>query len=105
MIPIQEHLISVDCKTVSETIYDAVIVGSGVAGAIVAKQLSQQGKKVLILEAGQAKDFTIAGFQSYIDTFYSATGKNANAPYPKNPNALSPTDDDHYFVEKAPYET
>lgn len=102
MIPIQEHLISVDCETVSKTIYDAVIVGSGIAGAIVAKQLSQQGKTVLILEAGQAKDLTIAGFQSYIDTFYSATGKNANAPYPKNPNALSPTDDDHYFVEKGP---
>ncbi len=90
MIPIQEHLISVDCETVSKTIYDAVIVGSGIAGAIVAKQLSQQGKTVLILEAGQAKDLTIAGFQSYIDTFYSATGKNANAPYPKKSQCSKP---------------
>lgn len=102
MSPIQELVISVDCETVSKTFYDAVIVGSGVAGAIVAKELSQQGKRVLILEAGQAKDLTLAGFQSYIDTFYSAAAKNPNAPYPKNPNALSPTDDDNYFVEKGP---
>lgn len=98
----QTTVTTVDSDTVSQTTYDVVIVGSGVAGAIVAKQLSQQGKTVLILEAGKAKDFTIAGFQSYIDTFYSATVKNANAPYPKNPNALSPTDDDCYFVEKGP---
>jgi choline dehydrogenase-like flavoprotein len=102
MSPIPKDLVVVDCETVSRTFYDAVIVGSGVAGAIVAKELSQQGKRVLILEAGEAKDLTLAGFQSYIDTFYSAAAKNPNAPYPKNPNALSPTDDDHYFVEKGP---
>ena len=102
MSQIPKDLVAVDCETVSRTFYDAVIVGSGVAGAIVAKELSQQGKKVLILEAGEAKDLTLAGFQSYIDTFYSAAAKNPNAPYPKNPNALSPTDDDHYFVEKGP---
>jgi choline dehydrogenase-like flavoprotein len=75
MSPIQEALILVDCETVSQRFYDGVIVVSGVAGAIVGKELSQQGKKVLILEAGQAKHLTLAGFQSYIDTFYSATGK------------------------------
>ena len=75
MSPIQEALILVDCDIVSQTFYDAVILGYGVAGAIVAKELSQPGKKVLILEAGQTKHLTLAGFQSYIDTFYSATGK------------------------------
>jgi hypothetical protein len=75
MSPIQEALILVDCETVSQTFYDAVMVGCGLAGAIAAKELSQPGKKVLILEAGQAKHLTLAGFQSYIDTFYSATGK------------------------------
>ena len=96
---------SVDCQTVSETFYDVVIVGSGVAGAIVAKELSQQGKTVLILEAGKTKDLTIAGFQSYVDTFYSAVAKDANSPYPKNPNALSPNDIGDYFVERGPNET
>ncbi|AFY85010.1 GMC family oxidoreductase [Oscillatoria acuminata] len=102
MSPLHEFVISVDVETVSKTSYDVVIVGSGIAGAIVAKELSEQGKSVLILEAGQSKDLTLAGFQSYIDTFYSAAEKNSNAPYAKNPNALSPTDDDEYFVEKGP---
>lgn len=98
----QTSVTYVNCQTVSETTYDVVIVGAGVAGAIVAKELSQQGKTVLILEAGQEKEFTIAGFQSYVDHFYGASEKNANSPYPENPNALSPTDDDKYFVEKGP---
>ncbi len=94
---------SVDCETVSQTFYDAVIVGSGVAGAIVAKQLSEQGKTVLIIEAGTSKDLTLAGFQSHVETFYGAVAKNANSPYPLNPNALSPTDGvNGYFEEKGP---
>ncbi len=94
---------SVDCQTVSKTFYDAVIVGSGVAGAIVAKQLSEQGKNVLILEAGTSRDLTLAGFQSYVETFYGAIAKHANSPYPLNLNALSPTDGlNSYFEEKGP---
>ncbi len=93
---------SVDCKTVSEKFYDAVIVGSGVAGAIVAKQLSEQGKNVLIIEATPSTGLTLAGFQSYVDHFYGAVEKDANSPYPKNPNALSPNIRNDYFVEKGP---
>ncbi len=93
----------VDCDTVSQTPYDAVIVGAGVAGAIAAKQLSEQGKKVLILEAGTGKSLTLEGFQSHVDTFYGTVTKNANAPYPKNSNALSPTDGFYnYFEEQGP---
>ncbi len=102
MSTLHELVITVDLETVSNTFYDVVIVGSGIAGAIVAKELSEQGKSVLILEAGQSKDLTLAGFQSYIDTFYTATPKSANAAYPQNLNALSPNDDDAYFVEKGP---
>ncbi|WP_413171867.1 GMC family oxidoreductase [Anabaena azotica] len=98
----QTFVTNVDYQTVSKTTYDVVIVGAGVAGAIVAKELSQQGKTVLILEAGKSKDFTLAGFQSYVDTFYSAVAKDANSPYPKNPNALSPNDIGDYFVERGP---
>lgn len=88
---------------VSRTVYDAVIVGSGVAGAIVAKQLSQSGKNVLILEAGTSDGLSPAGFNGYVDSFYTAVSKHSNSPYPPNPNALSPTDDSNgYFEELGP---
>ena len=105
---------SVDCQTVSETFYDVVIVGAGVAGSIVAKELSEQGYRVLILEAGPSKDLTLAGFQNYVDTFYSAVEKDNNSPFPKNPNAPSPrspdisklipgqVNKDGYFVQTGP---
>jgi choline dehydrogenase-like flavoprotein len=99
---LNQKIVNVDCETVSKTLYDAVIVGTGVAGAIVAKELSQQGKRVLILEATVEKDFTLAGFQSYIDTFYKAVEKNPNSPYPANPNVQSPTDYKDYFIELGP---
>ena len=90
----------VDCETVSNTDYDVIIVGAGVAGAIVAKQLSGQRKQVLILEAGTGDNLSLEGFQRHVDTFYGAVVKNANAPYPKNPNALSPTDGFYYYFEE-----
>ncbi|MBW4638255.1 MAG: GMC family oxidoreductase [Gloeocapsa sp. UFS-A4-WI-NPMV-4B04] len=99
---LNREVINVDCETVFNTLYDAVIVGTGVAGAIVAKELSQQGKRVLILEATVEKDFTLAGFQSYVETFYGAVEKNPNSPYPTNPNVQSPTNYQDYFVEQGP---
>lgn len=40
----------------SETLYDAVIVGSGAGGGMAAYQLSVQGLKVLVVEAGRDYD-------------------------------------------------
>jgi choline dehydrogenase-like flavoprotein len=102
MSHIQASVKLVDFETVRDRNYDAVIVGSGVAGAIVAKELSEQGKNVLIIEAAPSKNLTLAGFQSYIDTFYGAVEKDANSAYPSNPNALSPNKINDYFVEKGP---
>ncbi len=90
----QINATSVDRETVSNKFYDAVIVGAGVAGAIVAKELSEQGYQVLILEAGPDKDLTLAGFQSYVDTFFAAVEKDNNSPFPRNPNAASPRSPD-----------
>ena len=41
-----------DASSIDGQIFDAVIVGSGISGAIIAKQLAAAGKSVLILEAG-----------------------------------------------------
>ncbi|WP_082173461.1 GMC family oxidoreductase [Vibrio sp. VPAP30] len=74
--------------------YDAVIVGSGISGAIAAKELTRKGLSVLMLEAGPAKDFTYHGFQQYLSNYYSNASKDNNAPYPDNPNARMPRSTD-----------
>ncbi|MEL6910981.1 MAG: GMC family oxidoreductase [Cyanobacteria bacterium J06648_1] len=84
----------VDCQTVANTVYDVVIVGAGISGSIVAKELSEQGQQVLILEAGSYQDLTLAGFQEYVNTFYTAVEKDNNSPFPRNPNAPSPRSPD-----------
>ena len=70
--------------------YDLVIVGAGISGAIVAYQLGKQGKKVLILEAGQEVPVDRSG---YMKTFYKANAKTPESPYPpttQDPQASTP---------------
>ncbi|OEK08065.1 dehydrogenase [Flavivirga aquatica] len=105
----------VDHKTALNKEYDAVIVGSGISGSIVAKELSQKGYSVLILEAGPGKDLTISGYEKYINQFYSAVSKDNNAPYKRNPNAPMPRsvdvkklepgkpNTDSYLVQNGPF--
>lgn len=70
--------------------YDVVIVGAGVCGAILAKELGQAGKRVLVLEAGRATSTTPDGYATYVDNFYTALAKVPNSPYPANPAAPAP---------------
>jgi glucose dehydrogenase len=58
--------------------YDVVIVGSGIAGALVAKRLGLTGKRVLILEAGASVP---PNFNDYMKRFYSAAAKVPEVPY------------------------
>lgn len=74
----------------SEQFYDAIVVGSGISGAIIANELSQAGKRVLILEAGPGDDLTLRGYEDYLTRFYAATVKHNQAPFQDNPNAPMP---------------
>lgn len=79
---------------VNDEIYDVVIVGGGIASAIIAKELSKQNKRVLILEAGVGEDLTLAGYDAYVNRFYAAASKDNQAPYPQNANAPMPRSTD-----------
>ena len=80
----------IELNTAASLVYDVVVVGAGVAGSVVAKQLAEQGYSVLLTEAGLAHDLTIEGFQSSLNHFYRQTSKDNNAPYRYNLNAESP---------------
>ncbi len=59
--------------------YDVVIIGAGVSGNLIAKQLGLAGKKVLILEAGLAVPDSR---EEYMNNFYLALAKVPESPYP-----------------------
>ena len=77
--------------------YDVVIVGSGIAGCILAKTLTNAGKKVLLLEAGLKSGMALDSegayktyVEGYLQQFYSETLKATNGPYPNIKDAQSP---------------
>lgn len=70
--------------------YDAVVVGSGIAGSLIASELSAAGLHVLVLEAGAGADRTLDGYEKYVSRFYATAVKDNQAPYPNNANADMP---------------
>src|ERR1039458_7050315 len=58
---------------------DVAIVGSGFAGSLIANELSKQGIRVVILEAGPDVQ---PNFNAYMDSFYRASSKVPESPYP-----------------------
>ncbi|MEU7133532.1 GMC family oxidoreductase [Streptomyces sp. NPDC046261] len=71
--------------------YDVIVAGAGLAGSLVAKQLGDQGWRVLVLEAGTRTLDTWPGHLDALDTYYAALAKVPNAPY--RPNAAAPSPD------------
>jgi len=68
--------------------YDVLIVGAGIAGAILAYKLAQAGKAVLVLDGGPE----IPDDRSpYMEQFYLAQAKTPESPYPVIPDDPAPT--------------
>ena len=63
----------------SDPQYDVVIVGAGVSGNLIAKELGLAGKTVLILEAGLPVPDSR---EEYMENFYLALAKTPESPYP-----------------------
>jgi len=106
-----------DAQAASRVVYDAVIVGTGISGAIIASELSRAGKRVLILEAGPGGDRTLSGYEEYLAHFYATAAKDNQSPYPLNSNAPMPRSTDArairpgqpelsgYLVQNGPFST
>jgi choline dehydrogenase-like flavoprotein len=62
----------------SNTEYDLIVIGSGIAGAMVAYHVAKQNLNVLILEAGPRLDRG-----QLIETFHQSAKLGRMAPYPK----------------------
>jgi len=78
---------------------DVVIVGSGVAGALLAARLAAAGVKVAILEAGAKVDRGEA-----TQRFRDAMIKVPECPYPATPEAMHPVsnDPDFWYRQQGP---
>jgi choline dehydrogenase-like flavoprotein len=87
--------------------YDAVVLGAGVAGALVAKTLTHSGLRVLLLEAGPATAETLDGYEGHLQQYYEASSKGPESAWPPNLNAPRPDTanlrfNNGYFVQNGP---
>lgn len=82
-------------STGQECIYDVVIIGSGIAGALLAKELGKKNKNVLVLEAG---DEVKPNNNAYLMRYYEAASKVPEAPY--TPEIFSDASDGSKDVRK-----
>lgn len=86
----------------STTQYDAVIVGGGWAGSVIAYKLALENKRVLVLEAGvpiegiitdpAQNDLDTTGTRAkFMEDFFLAMAKTPESPYIQNYNAPRPS--------------
>lgn len=79
--------------------FDVVIVGSGIAGSIVAYQIGKTGKKVLILEGGPPVP---KSREEYLQTFFTSNAKTPESPYPPTIQGAVPATADNPLGQPNP---
>ena len=101
----------------SDDSYDAVIVGSGISGAIIASELTRAGKRVLVVEAAPDAERSFSGYVGDLFHFYTQPSRGNQSPFPINPDAAMPRGDElrklaegetnaaPYLVQSGPYVT
>ncbi|MBB3265170.1 choline dehydrogenase-like flavoprotein [Azospirillum sp. OGB3] len=87
--------------------FDAVIVGAGVAGALIAKRLTDAGLTVLVLEAGPGTSRGLDDYTRHLERFYAASAKSPESPWPPavgapQPDTTALRNNDGYFVQRGP---
>ncbi|MYS24008.1 Choline dehydrogenase [Streptomyces sp. DvalAA-14] len=84
--------------------WDAVVVGGGFAGSLVAKCLGDHGWRVLVLEAGHGAPGPEGGHAEAVEAYRTALLKVPNSPYRTSTAAPSPAMSDvgEYFVQNGP---
>jgi choline dehydrogenase-like flavoprotein len=97
----------------SKTVYDAIVVGSGITGGWAAKELTERGLKVLLLERGRhvehIRDYILESFRSW----HFPGGKQARRAHLAETHPVQRQCDafnektQHFFVNdlEHPYET
>jgi len=78
--------IHINNKAVSQNSYDAIVVGSGISGGWAAKELTEKGLKVLMLERGRpvehVKDYKTAGNMPWDFPHRGRTTEKQHTDYP-----------------------
>ena len=87
--------------------HDVVIVGAGVAGSLLAKRLTSWGFRVLVIEAGPATPWSFDGYNRHLETYFAASSKGAQSPWPPavgapQPDSRDVATGDGYFVQNGP---
>ncbi|MGY0574772.1 GMC family oxidoreductase [Bradyrhizobium sp. RDM12] len=90
--------------------FDIVVIGSGVAGAMVAHQVAKEGFRVLILEAGGVPPDSL-GRWAMVHNYTNSPSKAPDSPFcgddvlPTDPNVNPTTDPGKYrFLQPSPIE-
>lgn len=80
--------------------YDVVIVGAGVAGALIADSLAGKGLSVLLLESGPQ----LPSRAQLMENYWANPIKTPDSPYPDSPYSPRPVNKNPrgYFVQQGP---